>query len=222
MPVTVTSMLAFMLAKPRLRYSDSGSIGVAARASQATNAASSSPPPIRLPRTWGLVQPCPLPRTRPNTTPNSPPVISTTPSGSSRPAPDRLSVTSHSSDSSSRPIGTLIQKIHCQDPAWVTAPPMTGPSAAPRPAVALHRPRARPRLLSGVTLAISVMLSGMTIAAPAPCTARAAISTPMLGASAAAALDRVNTVIPTANIRRRPYRSPRAAPVSISTANVSV
>jgi hypothetical protein len=73
-----------------------------------------------------------------------------------------------------------------------------------------------------VTLAMSVMLSGMTIAAPAPCTARAAISTPMLGASAAAALDRVNTVIPTANIRRRPYRSPRAAPVSISTANVSV
>jgi hypothetical protein len=73
-----------------------------------------------------------------------------------------------------------------------------------------------------VTLAMSVMLSGMTIAAPAPCTARAAISTPMLGASAAAALDRVNTLIPTANIRRRPYRSPRAAPVSISTANVSV
>lgn len=73
-----------------------------------------------------------------------------------------------------------------------------------------------------MTLAMSVMLSGMTIAAPAPCTARAAISTPMLGASAAAALDRVNTVIPTANIRRRPYRSPRAAPVSISTANVSV
>ena len=66
------------------------------------------------------------------------------------------------------------------------------------------------------------MLSGMTIAAPAPCTARAAISTPMLGASAAAALDRVNTVIPTANIFRRPYRSPRAAPVSISTAKVSV
>ena len=73
-----------------------------------------------------------------------------------------------------------------------------------------------------MTLAISVMLSGMTIAAPAPCTARAAISAPMLGASAAAALDRVNTLIPTANIRRRPYRSPRAAPVSISTANVSV
>jgi hypothetical protein len=73
-----------------------------------------------------------------------------------------------------------------------------------------------------VTLAMSVMLSGMTIAAPAPCTTRAAISTPMLGASAAAALDRVNTLIPTANIRRRPYRSPRAAPVSISTANVSV
>ena len=149
MPVAVTSETAFMLAKPRLRNSDSGTIGVAARACQATNAASSSPPPIRLPRTWGLVQPCPLPRTRPNTMPNSPPVISTTPSGSSRPAPDRLSLTSHSSDSSSRPIGTLIQKIHCQDPSWVMAPPMTGPSAAPRPAVAPHRPSARPRCSAG-------------------------------------------------------------------------
>ena len=73
-----------------------------------------------------------------------------------------------------------------------------------------------------MTLAISVSVSGMTIAAPAPCTARAAISTPMLGASAAAALDRVNMVIPMANIRRRPNRSPSAAPVSSSTANVSV
>ena len=37
------------------------------------------------------------------------------PIGSSRPAPPRLSRTRASTGSSSRPIGTLTQKIHCQD-----------------------------------------------------------------------------------------------------------
>jgi hypothetical protein len=104
----------------------------------------------------------------------------------------------------------------------VTAPPMTGPSAAPRPAVAPQMPSAMPRRWGGVTLAMSVTVSGIVIAAPAPWTARAAISTPMLGASAEAALARVNTVMPMIISRRRPNRSPSAAPVSRSTAKVSV
>jgi hypothetical protein len=41
---------------------------------------------------------------------------------------------------------------------------------------------------------IAAIFSGVTIAAPTPWTARAAISTPMLGASADAALAAVNTV----------------------------
>jgi len=120
------------------------------------------------------------------------------------------------------PTGTLIQKIHCQDAASVTAPPMTGPSAAPRPTVAPHRPSASPRRCGGVTLAMSVTVSGVTIAAPTPWMARAAISTPMLGASAEAALPAVNTVTPMISRRRRPNRSPSAAPVSSSTAKVIV
>ena len=149
MPMLVSSMVALAAVNPPLRNSDSGSIGVAARASQATNAASRSPPPTRLPRTWALVQPWPLPRTSPNTMPNKPAVARITPAGSRRPAPERLSRASSSSGSTTTPMGTLIQKIHCQDAASVTAPPMTGPSAAPRPAVAPQRPSARPRAAAG-------------------------------------------------------------------------
>ena len=222
MPMLVSSMVALAAENPRLRNSDSGIIGVAARDSQAPNATSRSPPPARLPRTWALVQPWLLPRTSPNTMPNKPAVARITPAGSRRPAPERLSRVSSSSGSTAMPTGTLIQKIHCQDAASVTAPPMTGPSAAPRPTVAPQRPSAMPRRCGGVTLAMSVTVSGITIAAPTPWTARAAISTPMPGASAEAALPAVNTVTPMISRRRRPNRSPSAAPVSSSTAKVSV
>ena len=208
--------------EPAAADSDGGIIGWAARDSQIPNAAIRSPPPARLPSTWALVQPWLLPRISPNTMPNKPAVASITPAGSRRPAPERLSRVSSSNGSTAMPMGTLIQKIHCQDAASVTAPPMTGPSAAPRPAVAPQRPSAMPRRCGGVTLAMSVTVSGVTIAAPTPWTARAAISVPMLGASAEAALAAVNTVMPMIIRRRRPNRSPSAAPVSSSTAKVSV
>ena len=60
------------------------------------------------------------------------------------------------------------------------------------------------------------------IAAPIPCTARAAIRVSTLGASAAAAEAVVKMPSPMAKRRRRPKRSPSAAPVRSSTANVSV
>ena len=78
------------------------------------------------------------------------------------------------------------------------------------------------RFSAGTAALSKVSDSGTTIAPPAPCTARAAISAPMLGASAAAADATVNSVRPTRNIRRRPKRSPSAAPVRSSTAKVRV
>jgi hypothetical protein len=120
------------------------------------------------------------------------------------------------------PTGTLIQKIHCHEAPSVMAPPMTGPSATPRPAIAPQMPSATPRFSGAVTLASSVSVSGITIAPPSPCTARAAISVSMSGASAAAALAAVKTSSPMPSMRRRPNRSPSAAPVSRKTANVSV
>jgi len=67
-----------------------------------------------------------------------------------------------------------------------------------------------------------VSVSGVTIAPPRPCSARAAIRTSMLGASAAAAEAAVKMVSPIPNSLRRPKRSPSAAPVMSSTAKVSV
>ena len=103
-----------------------------------------------------------------------------------------------------------------------TAPPTSGPIATPRPEIPDHRPSTSPRLPAGNASESSVSVSGMTAAAPAPWTARAAISTPVVGASAAAAEATVKTPSPIANMRRRPKRSPRAAPVSSSTAKDSV
>ena len=158
----------------------------------------------------------------PYTSPNRPVVASPTPIGSSRPAPPRLSRSSSVSGISSTPIGTLIQKIHCHELHSTTAPPITGPSATPRPAIAPHTPNATPRLAAGMTSASTVSVSGMTIAPPTPCSAREATSVPMSGARAAAADASVKIARPIASSRRRPKRSPSAAPVSSSTAKVRV
>ena len=56
-----------------------------------------------------------------------------------------------------------------------------------RPPIAPQAPSARPRRSGGTAADSSVSVSGMTMAAPTPWKARAAISQPMLGASAAAA-----------------------------------
>jgi len=65
----------------------------------------------------------------------------------------------------------------------------------------------------------AVRVSGVTIAAAAPCTARAAMSAPTDGDSAAAADAAVKASRPMTNMRRRPKRSPRAAPVTSRHAN---
>ena len=83
-------------------------------------------------------------------------------------------------------------------------------------------PSATPRRSAGTPAERIVSVSGITIAPPRPCTARAASSAPIDGASAAAADAAVKIPMPIANIRRRPKRSPSAAPVSRSTAKVSV
>ena len=79
-----------------------------------------------------------------------------------------------------------------------------------------------PRFSEGNAADRIVSVSGMTIAAPIPWAARAEISTPIEGASAAAAEAEVNRTSPMMNMRRRPKRSPSAAPVRRKTAKVSV
>ena len=184
-PKDISSALRLISGKLRPRNRCIGTIGASVRSSQSTNAVSSTAPATKPVSTSGVVQPASPPRIRPSTTPSSPPVASTVPRTSSRRTGPRLSVRpNHASGSSTTPSGTFTQKIHCHEAASTTAPPITGPSATASPPMAPQAPTAAPRF-SGRTLAdSSVRLSGTITAPPMPCTARAAISTPMFGASA--------------------------------------
>ena len=200
-------------ANERERNRPIGSIGFFARSSQATKATSSATPPASAATIWGLLQPSPWPRIRPKTTPNRP--------AAARPTPGRSRLCAGPWDSVSRraatgmttsPIGTLIQKIQCHEMPSTTAPPTSGPRATPRPLMADQMPSAAPRFSAGNVPAISVRVSGATIAPPTPCTVRAASSAPADGASAAAAEAAVKSASPPRNSRRRPKRSASAAP----------
>ena len=170
-----------------------------------------------------LPQPTWLPRTRPHTIPSRPALARPRPGRSSEPFGPRLSRRrSAASGISARPIGTFSQKIHCQEMPSTTAPPTSGPIATASPLIPPQAPRTSPRR-SGETAALRIVsVSGVTIAPPTPWTARAAISHSIDGASAAAAEAAVKMPRPITNRRRRPNRSPRAAPVIKSTAKVSV
>ena len=183
----------------RERNMSSGIIGATARRSQATNAATSAAPPISAPSTSALPQPAALARTRPHTSPSAPALRSPSP-GRSRPtgAPRLSRMRASTSGAASRPIGTLSQKIHSQASPSMTAPPTSGPLATARPVIALNMPIAAPRRSGGNAAVRSAKPIGMTSAAPAPWTARAATSVPASGASAHAAEASANSTRPAA------------------------
>ena len=102
------------------------------------------------------------------------------------------------------------------------APPTSGPSATARPLMPPQMPSASPRRSAGTEADRTVSVSGITMAPPTPWAARATSSAKIDGASAAAADAAVKIAIPIISSRRRPKRSPNAAPVNSRTANVSV
>ncbi len=223
MPNVIASDTPFVAANDRERKKRIGSIGAAARSSHATNATSMTTPATIEPTTSGEPQPAGLPRTIPYTTPSRPSVPRASPGRSRLLAGPWLSARRRAaSGTSARPTGTLSQKIQCQEMPSITAPPTSGPSATPRPLTPDQTPSASPRRSAGTAELRIVRLSGATMPAPRPCTARAAISAPVLGASAAAADATVKIDSPMMNMRLRPKRSPSAAPVSRNTANASV
>ena len=120
------------------------------------------------------------------------------------------------------PTGRLIQKIHRHPKLSVTRPPTAGPMIRANPVTPLKMPSARARSSRAKASLRIAIASGITNAAPAPWTDRAAISVSTRPDSAHATEARVNRAMPAANIRRRPKRSPRAAPVSSKTANVKL
>ncbi len=100
-------------------------------------------------------------------------------------------------------------------------PPKSTPAAAPLPPIAPQMPSALFR--SGPSSKVVVMIEsvdGDTIAAPKPCTARAATSTPVDPArpQTREAIEKIST--PTRNIRLRPRMSPARPPSSRKPPNV--
>ena len=78
----------------------------------------------------------------------------------------------------------------------MTAPPTSGPPATASPLIPPKIPTTAPRRSAGNAAARIVRASGVTAAAPSPCTARAAISRLALGATAHAAEASVNIASP--------------------------
>src|SRR6266498_438926 len=74
------------------------------------------------------------------------------------------------------PMGTFSQKIQCQPSVWVMSPPTIGPDATASPPMPPQMPMMVPRFSGGKAVIRMVRLKGMTMAAPMPCTTRAAMS----------------------------------------------
>ena len=91
-----------------------------------------------------------------------------------------------------------------------------------RPATAPHAPSASPRFDGATATLSNVSVSGVMIAPPTPCSARAATNSFAVDDNAARADAVVKMASPIMNIFLRPKRSPKVAPGSSKTANVSV
>src|SRR5215213_9790729 len=184
----------------RERNRRSGSIGAAARSSQATNASVSSVPSASADSTSTLPQPALFARTSPHTDPKAPAVTSASPGRSRLLSGPRLSsMRASAAGTRSSATGTLSQKIHGQETPSTTAPPTSGPHRAARPVTLLKTPIAQPRRAGGNAAPSSASASGITSAAPAPWTARPAISQSTSGASAHPAEAAANNPRPAAN-----------------------
>ena len=223
MPKYIATETAFVAANARLRKKASGSIGSGVRFSHQRNATSRTRPATMRPITCGSPQPTVFVRTTPRTMPRSPKPLRRRPTRSSLSWGPVVSFRClKASGIVTMPIGTFSQKIHCQLMPSTIAPPTTGPIATARPAMPPHAPRIAPRFSLGAASARIVSVSGVTIAAPTPWSARAATSISMPVESAARTEAAVKIDIPITNMRLRPKRSPSAAPVRRRTANVSV
>ena len=114
--------------------------------------------------------------------------------------------------------GRLTRKIHRQPKCVVSSPPMIGPAAAAAPFTAPHVPNAIPRSRPEYELEIRAIVVANIAAAPSPCTPRAAISRPTLGARPQASEEAAKTTSPITYTRRRPNLSATDPAVSTSAA----
>ena len=112
-------------------------------------------------------------------------------------------------------------KIQRHDAASTSWPPTTGPSTVPMPPHAVHAPIAAPRSDSEKVRTITASAAGVRNAPDTPCSARAATSVPIVGASAHSIEVTPKPATPAKNTRRSPSTSPSEPPISSSDASVT-
>ena len=117
--------------------------------------------------------------------------------------------------------GRLMRKIQRQDASTSSSPPASGPSTPKIAPHAVQLPIAAPRSDAEKVFTITASELGTSSAPAIPCTARAATSGPIDGASAHASDATPKPATPIAKIRRSPYRSPSDPPTRISEPSVS-
>ena len=100
--------------------------------------------------------------------------------------------------------GTLIAKIQRHETASTSQPPTNGPTTVAMPAHAVHDPIAPPRSSGGNAPTITASALGVSSAPNTPCTARAPISTSMVGAAAHNSEATPNPATPRVKTRRSP------------------
>src|SRR5918992_1157653 len=151
------------------------------------NATNSSAPPTSVTSTTGSSQPRSGCSISPNVMPASETAHSTAPAKSIR-VPGRRGASAGMARAtiSSVPTtsGMLSAKIQRQEAASTSWPPTTGPSTVPMPAHAVQAPTARPRSWGGNVRTITASAAGVSSAPETPCSARAATSVSIVGASA--------------------------------------
>jgi len=119
------------------------------------------------------------------------------------------------------PTGTLMKKIHRQDSALVSAPPISGPVAMARPAVAPNALKAVARSLPWNSWPSSAGPTANMIAAPMPWTPRSMLSVVVPPARPQASEAAVNSANPAWKTRLRPIRSANEPAVTRNTASVN-
>lgn len=106
--------------------------------------------------------------------------------------------------------GTLIRKTAPHQKSSSTAPPTSGPSAAPEEKLVIHSPIAVARCWgSGNMVRINDSVDGANVAPDSPSIARLTISVSGVVEKAARTEVAPNTAAPISSRRRRPMRSPR-------------
>ena len=218
-------IVAVHVATPAARNRLRSSRGRSTRLSRAMKAPASAADAARPPRIDGVVQPiCGPSMIEPTSSPRQA-MASPIPTASNRPGWSSLDSGTRRGEAAATgsTMAMLIPNRDGQAKYCRSSPPTTGPSAMPSPAVAAHSPTARawcPVPLKMVEM--SDRVAGNTIAAQTPSSALSPISTAMPVVSAEARETTAKPSRPMIRTLRRPIRSPRWPPGSMSTANTRV